>query len=399
MVVINFRLKGILTFFIIISVPGFAVSETILCRPEMVRDWQSCLEPDEVMLEYILLDSSVQINSIARESYNITIQSLDPGFWSNLECFRKKLKSADPKDFQLNGEILYQFLVTPIQNIIAGKHRLIIIPDNRIAAVPFEAFIRISDVETGGNRVYPHYLIHDFEVVYHISASLWYEQGRITEKKINYACGNMVEFIGVSPASSKCIGVAPLPGARSEIGEIGELFHQKALSTWLMTEGYLQKERFMFMASCGRIIHLATHYFTEKPGCRTGGFLFAGYLPANGKSLSSVDLLTPDELFMMQLQADLVVLSACASGVDRINTGNSIGSLPQLLFLAGARNVLSTLWNVTDNLTKHFMLDFYRLCLSGKTYSEALREVKLQWISCRETAIPTIWAPYVLMGD
>lgn len=398
MAVMYFRTSMILTITLIMAIPDFAESETTV-SPEAVRIWQNSLSQDEVMLEYILFDSSVQINSIARESSNVTIQSLDPGFWRNLECFRKKLKSADPKDFQLHGEILYFFLVKPILNILAGKHRLIIIPGSRLVAVPFEAFIRIGELETVGNRVCPHYLIHDFEVVYHISASMRYEKAKIAPKGSKFSSENMIEFIGVSPASSRCIGTASLPGAMSEIMEIGELFHQNGFSTWLVSDGYLLKDRFMFMASYGRIIHLATHYLVEKPGCRAGGFLFAGCQSANGNSLYSEDILTPDEIHTMQLKADLVVLSACASGVARLNTGNSDGFLPNLLFLAGARNVLSTIWNVTDNLSKRFMLDFYRLWMSGKTYSEALREVKLQWISCRQTSIPTIWAPYVLMED
>lgn len=393
-----FRMRVILTIIMIIAVTDFAESETTLC-PEDVRVWQSCLGPDEVMLEYILHDSSVQINSVAKESSDITFQSLDPGFWSNLESYRKKLKSAELSDFQLHGEILYLFLVKPVLGVLAGKHRLIIIPDNRLVAVPFEAFIRMSDAETPGRRLSPHYLIHDFEIVYHISASLRYEQVKVASKSSKYSGENRIEFIGVSPASARCIGLASLPGAMSEIEEIGELFHQQGFSTWMMSEGYLQKERFMFMASFGRIIHLATHYFTGKPGSRGGGFLFAGCQTANGRSLYSEDLLTADEIHTLRLKADLVVLSACASGVVKVNTGNSNGFLPHLMLLAGARNVLSTLWNVTDNLSKDFMLDFYRLWLSGKTYSEALREVKLQWISCRQTAIPTIWAPYVIMGE
>ena len=82
-----------------------------------------------------------------------------------------------------------------------------------------------------------------------------------------------------------------------------------------------------------------------------------------------------------------------------MKTGLKRISLPQILFLAGASNILSTLWNVTDQLAGNFMLDFYKSYLSGKTYSEALREVKLQWIKCKATAIPAIWAPYVLMGE
>jgi CHAT domain-containing protein len=74
-------------------------------------------------------------------------------------------------------------------------------------------------------------------------------------------------------------------------------------------------------------------------------------------------------------------------------------TLPELFSQAGARNVLYTLWNVADRPAERFILDFYRVLLSGKRCGEALREVKIQWISRRETRLPFLWAVYVLTGE
>jgi CHAT domain-containing protein len=368
--------------------------------PDDTGNIQRHLRTDEVILEYILTDSSVQVNAISQESTYFTVQSLDRLFWCSLNAFRKKLRSADPRDFLIPGEILYLFLIKPLQDFLTGRRRLIIIPDDRLSGIPFEAFIRSDSLFRGNNICDLRYLIEDFEVVYHSSMRSWNERTMTAGNKHPATADDcQFAFMGFSPEFNKNKQVAALPCSGREIIRIGELFRQKGLSSWLVCNESSMKDYFKKIACRGRIVHLATHYLPCKSGCHPGGFLFSGYNPVAEKDHIPEGILTMDEMKVLQLDADLFVLNACSSGVDRLKSGTSYHSLPQLLLMAGARNILSTLWNVTDNLAENFMLDFYRLWLSGKTYSEALREVKLQWISCNATAIPTIWAPYVLMGE
>ncbi|MCX6305844.1 MAG: CHAT domain-containing protein [Bacteroidetes bacterium] len=365
-----------------------------------IEDVQRHLRSDEVMLEYHLTDSSVRVNAIARESAFFTTQSLDRLFWSSLKSFQKKLKSAEANDFLMQGEILYFFLVKPVQPFLSGCHRLIIIPGDRLQGLPFEALIRIDCNGQCNNLCNYYYLVHDFEVVYQSSRECWNdnvstgrEEHLVTDDDCRFA------FVGFSPVSGKNGPITALPRSKSEITEIGGLFHQKGLTSWPGFDEGSCKDCFLAMAARGRIIHLATHHIPYISGCSPGGFLFAGYDPARKPGGVPDDLLTRDDIRLLRLHADLVVLNTCSSGADGTRAEVFGSSVPQLLYKAGARNILSTLWNVTDNLAEAFVLDFYRLWLSGKTYSAALREVKLQWINCRNTAIPGIWAAYVLMGE
>jgi len=149
----------------------------------------------------------------------------------------------------------------------------------------------------------------------------------------------------------------------------------------------------------GKIVHLATHYLPQSLGHTCGGFLFWGYDPASKTGSCPQEILTPDEISHLKLNADLIVLNACSSGIIPPPSGTTFQSLSLSFFQAGARNTLCALWNVTDALANQFMVDFYRRCLSGKTYSQALREVKINLINKQETSLPTIWAPYVLTGQ
>jgi CHAT domain-containing protein len=109
-------------------------------------------------------------------------------------------------------------------------------------------------------------------------------------------------------------------------------------------------------------------------------------------------LLHLDEIGNLRLRASLVVLSACATGKGKVTHTEGVLAFSRGFFLAGASNVVYSLWNIPDHITSNLMINFYTDYFSGKTYSASLREVKLQMISNPETALPYMWAGFVLLG-
>jgi len=387
-----------LTGMIIFILQGSAEAQPCHSPDESVTVQQN-LKPDEVMLEYFLTDSTVLVSAIAVDSTLLASQSLNPLFWLSLKSFQKKLRSADPNEFSILGEVLYLFLVKPVRNFLTGKRRLIIIPDARLSGLPFEAFVVNDNASPPYNICNIHYLIRDFEVVYHCSPLIWSGIAGMDEDEHAISPDDYkFAFMGFSPVFSNYPGLSALPGSKLEIAEIGSLFHQKGLSNWLVSEQYSGKEYFKSEARRAKIVHLATHYLRNANDPQHEGFLFWGY-DSSGKSNPDDDgILSADEIIKLQLQADLIVLNSCSSGIEQIRSNDTVTSLPCVFFMAGARNILSTLWSVNDNLAGNFMVCFYRQWLSGKNYSEALRLVKLQMLGSPETALPTIWAPYILTG-
>jgi len=383
----------------VITDPGLIMAQPPQLTGD-IKQVQCHLKSGEAMLEYILTDTSVRVNAITRESTMFVIQSVDHLFWYSLKTFQNKLKSAEPKDFLVPGEILYLFLVKPVQSMIEGRHRLIIIPGGRLSGLPFEAFVKNDSNSSSAKGGKLHYLILDHEVVYQSSREFRDESVPSTErKKPVSSIDDQVAFLGFAPSLKYKDGVSGLHDSKTEIDAIGALFRQYGLSSSLVYDKQSDKDNFIETACMGKIVHLATHHLPDDPGSGSGGFLFPELDAGGDMNLFSKGILTVEEFTALKLEADLIVLNACSSGIERIQSGVTGNPLPQRLLRAGARNILSTLWNVTDDLAAHFMLDFYRSWLSGKTYSEALREVKLQWISCSSTSIPTIWAPYVLTGE
>jgi CHAT domain-containing protein len=378
------------------AIPGLIEAQTCQMQDDFVST-QQCIGPEDVLLEYSVTDSSAIIYANTGDSILLACQSLNPLFWMSHKSFRRTMKSADRNGLTLAGQILYLYLIKPVQSLLTGKSRLIIKPDDRLSDLPFEALIRPDDDYTVQGNSVIRYLVQDYEVIYRCNQVSRQEAG-VEKMDLNPGlCDeDQFAFLGFSPVFCNHPGLNELPDSRYEIAEIGSLFRQRGLTSWLFLEEYSGKEYFKSLARRGKIIHLSTHYITETSDHGHGGFLFWGYDPSGIHGRQNEEVLTMEEIAGLHLQADLIVLNACASGIVKLKSSGPQNSLPAIFLQAGAQNILSTLWNVTDRLAGEFMVNFYRLWLSGKTYSQALREVKLQMISSPETALPTIWAPYVL---
>jgi CHAT domain-containing protein len=388
-----------MALFVIPAFPATTEAETSLF-PENLGSVQAHLKPGEAILEYSLSDSALQVYAITREIAVNTSQTLAPLFWNSLKFFEEKLKTADHRDLIVQGEILYLFLVKPVQNFLGGIRRLIIIPGARLSGFPFETLVKNESSTAGRPVAARHFLVIDYEIVYHHSSIDWCEKMACPIKNPDLLRDeSVISFLGCSPAFAGNGVIPSLPEAKHEIDAISELFCEKGLSPQKVCDGPGGKDCFKSKAGFGKIVHLATHYLQDASGGGVTGFVFPGNGLSGEQNQDPNEVLTLEEIAGMRLKADLIVLSTCGAGRNRNDGRQQEESMPGVFFAAGARNVLSALWNVTDKLAKEFMLDFYRQWLSGKTYSEALREVKLQWISCRETALPTIWAPYVLTGE
>ncbi|MDJ0837178.1 MAG: CHAT domain-containing protein [Acidobacteriota bacterium] len=110
-------------------------------------------------------------------------------------------------------------------------------------------------------------------------------------------------------------------------------------------------------------------------------------------------ILSALEVLSMDLRGtDLVVLSACETGLGDISKADGVYSLNRAFLEAGAKNVLSTLWAVDDEATAAFMEYFYTLYLRGHTPREALRFTQLHFIHDTPWNHPYYWAPFVLVG-
>ncbi|OSM04115.1 hypothetical protein MAIT1_03618 [Magnetofaba australis IT-1] len=148
--------------------------------------------------------------------------------------------------------------------------------------------------------------------------------------------------------------LTPLPGARREAGQLGELYHSAPLIGPAATEAALRAK----LQSGVETLHLATHALFD-----SAAPLESALILSDGKQ---ADPLSAADLYANPLKARIVALSACETGLGRIAAGEDLLGLARSFYLGGTRALLSSLWTVEDQATALFMQTFHQRRLAGE---------------------------------
>jgi len=153
------------------------------------------------------------------------------------------------------------------------------------------------------------------------------------------------------------------------------------------------------------ILHIATHGFFEPDAeilnpLLQSGLILAG-AAAGGQSGPDQDgILTALEVTGLNLRGtQLVVLSACETGLGELAAGEGVYGLRRALVLAGSQSQVISLWKVADTATQELMVDYYTRLLSGTPRDAALRETQQAFLNSDEYSHPYYWAAFIGSGD
>lgn len=263
--------------------------------------------------------------------------------------------------------------------------RLVIVPDAALHQLPFEALLLSAGPRTK-------YVLDDWPpVVYAPSATVLAQLARRA-----VATNRERHLLLVGHSSAREADAAPLPGVATECRRIA--------ATWPRSVTALldQKARESLITpqlATHQIVHLATHGFVDEQADNLfGGLLLAA--DANGDdSLSYLDILRTD-----LTGCELAVLSACQTSVGPERPMEASTSLAQAFLAAGARQVVASLWHVSDESTTELMSDFYRRLAedaeAGRPLrvSEALHGAKRHLRQTAEWNSPAHWASFIFIG-
>jgi CHAT domain-containing protein len=303
------------------------------------------------------------------------------------------------------AETLFQLLLGQLSEQIVPGQKLIIVPDGALHYLPFETLVT--------NK---HYLIEDHEISYAPSVSLLTSDQNAKSKiepedKMELLAFGDPSFKPAQKASpgkraaTRGFNVAqqvrsarnfqldPLPATREEVQYIASLFPPGAQHVYLGKES---TERAVKQEALRRYrrLHFATHsLIDEKTPSRSSVALSLNDDPEED------GFLEVGEIAELDLDSDLVVLSACQTGHGQLLSGEGIVGLSRAFLYAGARSVVVSLWNVTDTATSRLMKNFYQRLVTNAANAVALREAKLPMIASRaELRHPYYWAPFIVIG-
>jgi CHAT domain-containing protein/Flp pilus assembly protein TadD len=276
---------------------------------------------------------------------------------------------------------LYQLLIQPIADLLPTNpdERVIFIPTDSLFYLPFAA---LQD-ETGK------YLIEKHTIVVSPSIAVLDSTHQQRQNLSNSASDILIignpKMPKIAPSPGKePVALKPLPFAEKEAISIGELLKIQPLIGAEATESTVLNR-----ITNARIVHFATHGIFDNIQPLNSGIALT-------PSGSEDGLLTADQIFGLKLNAELVVLSACDTGLGKI-TGDGVIGLSRSFLNAGVTSLVVSLWSVDDQSTGELMTQFYRNLQTTKDKAQALRQAMLTVKKTNPN--PYYWSAFTLMGE
>jgi CHAT domain-containing protein len=314
---------------------------------------------------------------------------------NQVQNYLRVITDKDNQNFQLGNE-LFNNLVLP--GLDKNIKNIIFVPDDILHFLPFEALIS----DNGENS----WLVKDYQIAYAPSISSLREI--VEHKKSNrqkprmdllafgdpffgaLETGNNGTDIFEQFFSSRSFDFFRLEFSGREIDEISSLFKKKNVFRRKEASEDLLKNHSL---EDYKIIHFATHsIIDEKIPDRSSIVLTLDEDPAEDGFFQM------REIYNIKLNADLVTLSSCQTGLGEFIHGEGIEGINRAFFYAGASSVLMSLWAVNDQASCQLMERFYFHLRSSESIMNALRKAKLELIESDPLPHPYYWAGFIASG-
>ena len=374
----------------------------------------SLLSPNQALLEYFVGDSSIFTIIILKDTFHVNeikkdfpldslVKDMLQGIYNPFVAGADHQQSA--KRYTNAAHQIYQKVVAPVDALLPENTELIVVPDGILGYIPFDALLVEAPKEVN-NFTSHYYFLKDHQVSYAYSATLLkevkYRQHRKEPSK------NTLAFAPSFNKRTSSGDTALLATRYIDISDnrnwLGPLKYNddevKAIDALIGADVYLDslatEDRFTALAGDYRILHLSTH---GKANDKVGDYSFLAFYEQDD-SLEN-EWLYNRELYNLQLNADMVVLSACETGIGELQRGEGIISLARGFSYAGAKSIVTTLWSVNDKSSSQLMENFYSHLKTGKTKDAALRQAKLDYLENNASlgVEPFFWAGVIPIGD
>ena len=361
-----------------------------------VNSLQQKLTNNETLIEYFLGQDNIYLYTICKDQFNVISIDTPKDIEQWVMQLRNSIYNFDNKEqtkqYLASAHHLYNTLIAPIKKEL--KQKLIIIPDGILNYIPFETLLEEKLDQITSYKELP-YLIKNHQISYNYSATLYHQ---LLTQKSKAARENLIAFAPSFKDNKKQFKSISerRNGLENLLYNIPEAkMAHEYISGSLFTGANATEENFLKNAGNFKIIHLSTH---AKSNDKLGDYSFIAMSKVND-SIDDVNRIYTSELYNLDLKADMVVLSACETGLGELQKGEGIISLARAFTYAGAKSTINSLWSVNDASTKTLMEEFYKNIKAGKTKDQALHEAKLSYLENEDMDAPYFWASFIAMGN
>jgi CHAT domain-containing protein/Tfp pilus assembly protein PilF len=413
-------------------------------QPLDAQEVQGALDPGTVLLSYSVGKDKSYLFALTGdaglEAYTLALGETQ--IREDVEKFRRLIQRAQLGGQELTGLVdrgkhLYDMLIQPAAKAIESAKRVLIIPDGPLHLLPFAALVRRVDEKPGAAdkpTAVPdpernwQYLVEWKPLHVVVSATVYAELRKQRHHGAEQEAGKTLIALGdpkypalaakgdekeldrqdavVRSMLTRGYRLTALPATKTEVAAIAALYREQA-DTYVGAAA--TEERAKGVAKETKYLHFACHGLLDKRFPLDSGLALT--IPEEVKEGQENGILQAWEIFeRMRIDAELVVLSACETGLGKEMGGEGLVGLTRAFEYAGARSVMASLWSVADETTAALMTRFYGYLKAGQSKDAALRQAQLDLIqNClrsQKTEVarldashPFYWAAFQLNGD
>lgn len=365
-----------------------------------ISEVQQQLSKHKVLVDYALTDTSLLVYVISKKQAQRFSKkkpkNLESSIRRLLQLLRKVNTDNSYSDYKKYVHLAfrnYQFLLGDFASQVNGKE-LLIVPDGLLSYLPFDALLTDTLVKHQPDyRALPYFIyqnvcssLNSASIYFNYSGQKLENHGSIVAFAPNYSI-----FKATETRHDSISALLPLTHVAEELDEISTVF-----STKIYKGKEATKANFLKQASQASVLHLAMHTVLNDKDPLRSELVFSP-----DKEKKSEDLFSVSELFGMELNADLAVLSACNSGNGKLNKGEGIMSLSTGFQYAGVPSIVMTHWDVNDKYSADLMVGFYAYLSKGLSKNKALHLAKIDLIRKGNAMYshPYYWAGFSLIGS
>ncbi len=356
---------------------------------------QQQLPSDGVLLYHTLVEKNLLILVVSKQGVHAHYHLLESPetLQADIEEFISAVKEQDETTAQ--GARLYETLIAPIADRIRGYRRVLLCPEGVLSLLPWTALV----VETRGGK--PVYWVE--RVAVHQTPSMGvYRYARVLEPSPQgalIAAVSQYETERADPeARTQPIQVAQEPSRRGgrllsnlpAVAKEADNVQRLIPSAVVLRENAVHPDRLRELAANVRILHLACHAEANVANPLESVLKFD---VRNERQITAAQIVT-----QWRLRADLVMLSACETGTGKVYRYEGVYGLARAFLHAGAKSVIATLWQVSDESTADLVTEFYKGYIVQKLPKDlALQQAQRRMLE--QGYAPYHWSGFVLIGE
>ncbi len=383
------------------------------------QELQGMMDHQTCLIEYFVGQRNIFVFLVSKTFMRYRMIPLPSDLAQHQAKLRESIDLLELDDFRQSAHQLYRYLIEPILIDINGKTKLIFICDDVINFIPFDALLMTKDEDLRSFNEQD-YLIKKYTVSYHYSAHLYLntlrKQAKSNKQEKNFLgiapvrfgkqeeqelvmesttlTGYETKVLRVDEAARDEQTLNTLPNTVAEVRRVYDLFEEKHLDATAFLYGSASKTNLIKYAKRYRYILIATHGFGDERDLKLSGI----YL-AKGKTREHDDnRLYISDAYRLALDANLVVLSSCSSGIGELLVGEGMIAINRGFLYSGAANIIFSLFDIPDNSTSELVQQLFERILEGSDYASSLRHAKLKILQRPEMSVQD-WAGFALIGS